>query len=307
MQSIWRFDPTSLKLFIAACELGSIARAADKENMVASAVSKRIAELEDAVGTALFYRHKKGITATPAGQCLLKHATRVVDDLLQMSAQLSDFAQGQRGHIRIGANRSSIIQFLPHDLRAFRTAHPAIEIELEEQTSEEAVASVLGNRHDVGIGTGLLDAAAQGLEVHDYHADELVLVVPMGHPLSRHRVIAFCDSLSFSHIALHKDSPLYRTLEQAARNGSQAINYEVHVKSFDAVCRMVQANLGIAVIPRKAVSHADGPGLVSIRLSDNWASRRFHLISRPTPYQSAACRTLLQFLRAQLPGQGHAD
>ncbi|WP_460134581.1 LysR family transcriptional regulator [Pseudomonas sp. S1_E04] len=301
MQSIWRFDPTSLKLFIAACELGSIARAAERENMVASAVSKRIAELEEAVGTPLFYRHKKGITATPAGDCLLEHATRVVDDLLQMSAQLSGFAKGQRGHIRVGANRSSIIQFLPHDLRAFRTAHPQIEIALEEQTSEEALEAVLGNQHDLGIGTGLCDAVERGLEVHDYHWDELVLVVPMDHPLCQHRVIAFSDSLAFSHIALHKDSPLYRTLDQAARNEGQTIHYEVHVKSFDAVCRMVQAHMGIAVIPRKAVSHTDGPALVSIRLSDSWACRRFHIVTRPPPYQSAACRSLLQFLRAQIP------
>ncbi|VVO04162.1 LysR family transcriptional regulator [Pseudomonas fluorescens] len=299
MQSIWRFDPTSLKLFIAACEQGSIARAAERENMVPSAVSKRIAELEDAVGTPLFYRHKKGIEATPAGLCLLEHARRVVDDLLQMSADLSGFADGQRGHIRVGANRSSIIQFLPQDLRAFRDARPEIQIELQEQTSEEAVESVLGNQSDLGIGTDLSGAAERGLDVHAYHSDELVLVVPAGHPLSEKTVAAFSDSLSFSHIALHKDSPLYRMLDQAARSAKKTIKYEVHVKSFDAVCRMVQADLGIAVIPRRAISYTEGPGLVSVALTDSWASRRFHIVSRPAPYLSAVCKSFLEFLCAR--------
>ncbi|MCX9154412.1 MULTISPECIES: LysR substrate-binding domain-containing protein [Pseudomonas] len=194
---------------------------------------------------------------------------------------------------------------MPHDLRAFRTEYPGIEIALEEQTSEEVLESVLGNQHDLGIGTGLCDAVERGLQVHDYHWDELVLMVPMGHPLCQHRVIAFSDSLSFRHIALHTDSPLYRMLDHAARSDSQTIQYDVHVKSFDAVCWMIQAHMGIAVIPRKAVSYTDGPGLVSIGLSDSWASRRFHIITRPTPYQSAACRSLLQFLRAQIPGPAH--
>jgi DNA-binding transcriptional LysR family regulator len=303
MQSIWRFDPTSLKLFIAACEQGSIARAAERENMVPSAVSKRIAELEEAVGTPLFYRHKKGIEATPAGLCLLEHARRVVDDLLLMSADLSGFADGQRGHIRVGANRSSIIQFLPNDLRAFRETHPKIAIELQEQTSEETVESLLSNQCDLGIGTDLSSATKQGLDVHDYHSDELVLVVPQGHPLSGTTAIAFSDSLSFSHIALHKDSPLYRMLDQAARHAKKAIKYEVHVKSFDAVCRMVQADLGIAVIPRRAISYAEGQGLVSVPLTDSWASRQFHIVSRPAPYLSTVCKSFLEFLCAQASGQ----
>lgn len=300
MQSIWRFDPTSLKLFIAACEQGSIARAAERENMVPSAVSKRIAELEEAVDTPLFYRHKKGIKATPAGLCLLEHARRVVDDLLQMSAEMSGFANGQRGHIRIGANRSSIIQFLPQDLRAFRDTRPEIEIELQEQTSEEAVESVLSNQCDLGIGTDLSNAARQGLDVHDYHSDELVLVVPQGHPLATESAIAFADSLPFSHIALHKDSPLYRMLDQAARQGKKTIKYEVHVKSFDAVCRMVQADLGVAVIPRQAISYTEGPLLVGVPLTNSWASRRFHIVCRPTPYLSNVCKSFLEFLRTQV-------
>ncbi|MGY2258990.1 LysR family transcriptional regulator [Pseudomonas sp. SDO55104_S430] len=300
MHSIWRFDPTSLKLFISACELGSIARAAERENMVPSAVSKRIAELEEAIGTPLFYRHKKGIEATPAGLCLLEHARRVVDDMLLMSAEMSGFADGQRGHIRVGANRSSIIQFLPQDLRAYRDAFPEVAIELQEQTSEEAVESVLSNQSDLAISTDLAGAVERGLEVHDYHSDELVVVVPQNHPLADLPEVSFAQTLAFSHIALHKDSPLYRMLDQAARSSKKTISYEVHVKSFDAVCRMVQANLGIAVIPRQAISYTDGPGLCIVTLTDSWATRRFHIVTRPAPYLTTVSKSFLEFLCAQV-------
>ncbi|MGH8384266.1 MAG: LysR substrate-binding domain-containing protein [Pseudomonas sp.] len=301
MHSIWRFDPTSLKLFISASELGSIARAAERENMVPSAVSKRIAELEEALGTPLFYRHKKGIEATPAGLCLLEHARRVVDAMMLMSAEMSGFADGQRGHIRVGANRSSIIQFLPQDLRAYRDAFPNVAIELQEQTSEEAVDSVLSNQSDLAIGTDLARAVERGLEVHDYHSDELVIVLPQGHPLAEQTAATFAQTLAFSHIALHKDSPLYRMLDQAARSAKKTIRYEVHVKSFDAVCRMVEADLGIAVIPRQAISYTEGPRLAVVPLTDSWATRRFHIVTRPAPYQSTVCKSFLEFLCAQVP------
>lgn len=297
MQTIWRFDPTSLRLFIAACEEGSIARAAERESMVPSAVSKRIAELEEAVGAPLLYRHQKGIEPTPAGTCFLNHARDVLDELVRMAADLSQFTTGERGHIRISANRSSIIQFLPGDLNRFRLAHPTIDIELQERTSEEVVEAVLSNQSDLGIGAGLESAVAQGLRVQNYRVDQLVLVVPADHQLAPLAAVRFRDTLTYSHIALHRDSPLYRTLGEAARAAGKSIKYGVHLQSFDAVCRMVQGGLGIAVIPRQAVSTAqDGPALATIPLLDDWASRQFHIVSRAEDSLSTVCRSFLDFM-----------
>ena len=297
MQTLWRFDPTSLKLFIAACDEGSIARAAERESMVPSAVSKRIAELEEAVGAPLLYRHQKGIEPTPAGLCLLSHARHVLDELARMTADLSQFASGDRGHIRISANRSSIIQFLPDDLSRFRRAHPNIAIELQERTSEQVAEAVLGNQCDLGIGTDLMGLAEKGLRVQDYRTDQLVLVVPAGHVLASLARVRFADTLDFGHIALHRDSPLYRMLDKAARAARKSIRYGIHLQSFDAVCRMVQADLGIAVIPQQALSsQPDGPALVCVPLEDEWAARRFQIVSRPEEYLSAVCRGFLAFL-----------
>lgn len=300
--TIWRFDPTSLKLFIAACEEGSIARAAERENMVPSAVSKRIAELEDAVGVPLLYRHQKGIEPTPAGKSLLNHARHVLDELTIMAAELSGFTNGQRGHLRISANRSSIIQFLPQDLSGYRQDHPEIAIDLQEKTSEEAIEAVLTGQADLGIGAGLEAARDKGLLVHAYHKDRLVLLVPVGHALATRPAVRFTDTLAYGHIALHRDSPLYRTLEQAALTTRLPINYRVHVTSFDAVCRMVEADLGVAVIPANAISHRtanEAPGLVGIPLLDDWASRQFNIVSRPEEFLTAISLSFIEFLTAR--------
>ncbi|WP_414155236.1 LysR substrate-binding domain-containing protein [Pseudomonas sp. BNK-43-a] len=300
MHSTWRYDPTTLRLFIATCEEGSFARAAERENVVPSAVGKRIAELEEVVGAPLLYRHNKGVQPTPAGMCLLAHAQRLLTEIMKMSADLSQYAGGQRGHVRLHANRSSIIQFLPDDLNRFLTAHPEVDIDLEEHTSEAALEAVLGHQCDLGVGAGLESAAQLGLAVHEYRLDQLVLVVREDHPLACRECISFAESLTFKQIALHRDSPLYKTLENAARAADVNINYGVHLQSFDAVCRMIQGGLGIAVLPDRAISvNPDGPPLVRIPLQDDWARRQFHIITQPDELTSAACKSFLEYLKGE--------
>lgn len=299
MQNLWRFDPTTLRLFITACEEGTFGRAAEKEGIVASALSKRIAELEEAVGTSLLYRQQKGIQPTPAGLCLLEHARHVLGEMTIMSAALSHFAEGEQGHLRISANRSSIVQFLPQDIRAYRAIHPGIRLELHERTSEEVLDDVSGNLSDIGIGTDLTTVQSRGLVATDYHRDQLVVVVAPGHPLSNRDSLAFNETLAFDHIALHKQSPLYRRLEEAAQIAKAKIRYEVHVKSFDAVCRMVEADLGLGIIPRASISHIEGHDLVAVPLSDSWATRSFQIVAKPHLAQSKACSIFLEFLHAR--------
>lgn len=297
MHNIWRFDPTTLRLFITACSEGSFGRAADKEGIVPSALSKRIAELEEAVGTALLYRQQKGIQPTAAGLCLLQHAQHILEEMTVMSAALSEYAEGHEGQLRISANRSSIVQFLPGDIRAYREIHPSIDLQLHERTSEEVIDDVSGNVTDIGIGTELTDLQDRGLVSTDYHCDRLVAVMAAEHPLSGKSALSFSETLAFKHIALHKDSPLYRTLARAAKTAGASIKYEVHVKSFDAVCRMAEAGLGVGIIPRHAVSHVEGRRLVAIPLKDSWAARRFQIVTKPSASQSRACSIFLEFLR----------
>ncbi|WP_296258112.1 MULTISPECIES: LysR substrate-binding domain-containing protein [unclassified Pseudomonas] len=302
MHNLWRFDPTTLRLFISACDEGTFGRAAEKEGLVPSALSKRIAELEEVVGAPLLYRLQKGIQPTPAGLCLLQHAKHVLGEITAMSAALSHYADGEQGHLRISSNRSSIVQFLPQDIRAYREAHAGIQLELHERTSEELIDDVSGNVSDVGIGTELINAEERGLTITEYRSDQLVVVVPHGHSLSERCSVAFSETLPFNHVALHKDSPLYRRLDQAARLAKQKIKYEVHVKSFDAVCRMVEAELGLGIIPRESISYIPGVELVAIPLADEWAIRRFQIVTKPQAAQSKVCSIFVEFLRARAAG-----
>lgn len=146
-----RIDLTSLQLFVAVCELGSIGRAAEREFIAASAVSKRLSDLEATVDTALLYRHSRGVTLTPAGESLLHHARNVLYGLERMQGELSEYADGVRGHVRIHANMSAIVQFLPEDLGVFARKHGQVKIDLQEQLSPAVLAAVQEGTADIGI------------------------------------------------------------------------------------------------------------------------------------------------------------
>jgi molybdate transport repressor ModE-like protein len=94
---MWQPDPTSLRLFIAICEEGSIARASEREGIAAAAVSRRISDMESALGTSLLSRRARGVTATPAGEILLRHARHLMESVEVLQSDLSEFSSGVRG------------------------------------------------------------------------------------------------------------------------------------------------------------------------------------------------------------------
>lgn len=294
-----RIDLTSLQLFVAVCELGSIGRAAEREFIAASAISKRLSDLEATLGTALLYRHARGVDLTPAGESLLHHARSVLYSLEKMQGELSEYADGVRGHVRVHANISAIVQFLPEDLGAFTRAHDAIKIDLEEHLSSEVLRAVQEGAADLGICH--LPEGAGELQSLPYRHDRLVLIVPAGHALSAQAAIDFIASLDFDHVGLHSNSSIYVAMHQAALAAGRGIRLRIHVTGLDAMCRMIENGLGVGVMPQRAfelMQDGIGRGLTSVVLNDAWAAREIRLVARDFSTLPVAARSLVQHLHA---------
>ena len=217
-----RLDLTSLQLFVAVCERGSIGKAAEQEFMAPSAVSKRLSDLESAVGTTLLYRHARGASPTPAGQSLLHHARSVLFSLDKMQGELSEYANGVRGHVRMHANISAIVQFLPEDLGSFTRLHDQVKIDLEEHLSSEVVRAVQEGAADLGICHTGVSGPLPDLQTRPYRQDQLVLIVPQAHPLAGEKHLAFADSLDWDHVGLHANSSIYQAMHQAATTAGRS-------------------------------------------------------------------------------------
>jgi len=274
-----RIDLTSLQLFVAVCELGSIGKAAEREFIAASAVSKRLSDLEATLDTALLSRHSRGVTLTPAGESLLHHARSVLFSLEKMQGELGEYADGVRGHVRVYASISAIVQFLPEDLGAFIRQHTEIKIDLEEHLSTEVVRAVQEGAADLGIcniahGTGTLQTLP-------YRRDRLVLIVPRGHALQARGAINFEAALDYDQVGLHSNSSIYLAMRQAAAAVGRTIKLRIHVTGLDAMCRMIHNGLGVGVMPRRAFELMHGVGeLESVVLLDAWAERQIQLVAR---------------------------
>ncbi|GAC1354379.1 MAG: LysR family transcriptional regulator [Variovorax sp.] len=292
-----RIDLTSLQLFVAVCELGSIGRAAEREFIAASAISKRLADLEATLDTALLYRHARGVDLTPAGESLLHHARSVLYSLEKMQGELSEYADGVRGHVRVHANISAIVQFLPEDLGAFTCAHDAIKIDLEEHLSSEVVRAVQEGAADLGI-CHLAEGSSE-LQSLPYRRDALALIVPAGHALSGRGAVDFPAALDFDHVGLHTNSSIYVAMHRAALAAGRAIRLRIHVTGLDAMCRMIENGLGVGVMPLRAfelMQGGIGRGLVAVTLNDAWAAREIRLVARDFSTLPLAARLLVQHL-----------
>jgi len=291
-----RIDLTTLALFIAVAQRGSISAGARQSHLAVGAASKRISDLEAALGTPLLFRTASGVALTDAGQACLQHAQRVLQEVEQLAGTLSDFAGGVRGQVRIAANTSSITQFLPEDLAAFMQAHPAVRIELEEQNSADIVAAVAENRADVGIVADRMPL--RGLHAMPYRLDELVLVAPTGHPLAARRRVAFADTLDYDYVGLPAATSLALRLAEASARLDRPVRLRIQVRSFDAICRMVAATGGVGVLPRIAAEpHARSMRLRLVPLSDDWARRELLLAVRDPDMLTVAARLLVGHLR----------
>jgi DNA-binding transcriptional LysR family regulator len=291
-----RIDLTSLHLFVAVCELGSIGRAAEREFIAASAVSKRLSDLEAAVDTALLYRHSRGVTLTPAGESLLHHARTVLFGLERMQGELSEYAEGVRGHVRMHANISAIVQFLPEDLGAFARAHSQIKIDLQEHLSPDVLHAVREGAADLGLCN--VPATAEGeLQSRPYRTDRLVLVVPQGHALQAREAVQFDEVLDWDIVGLHAGSSISLAMRQAAAQAGRPLRQRIQVTGLDAMCRMIDNGLGVGLLPDRAFALMQGVGrLAAVPLDEPWALRALRLVARDFDALPVTARLLVEHL-----------
>lgn len=293
-----QFSLRDLELFVAVAEAGSIAKAAERCHTVASAVSKRLSDLEHTFKTSLLVRSSKGVNLTPAGHALLARSRSVLGQAVQLDDDLRGFSSGVRGQVRLFANISAIVEFLPALLAEFLARYKDIRVHLEEHVSSVVAQAVAERAADVGIVSET--PAIAGLTLIPFREDELVLIVPPGHELARRRSVHFADALGFDFVGLHGDSALHYRLMREASESGRALNLRIQVTSFDAVCAMVGAGLGVGILPRAAAGpYVETLGLTAIPLQDGWARRKLHLCIGAKDSLSPAARQLADHLTSR--------
>ncbi len=284
------YDLPDLRLVAAIADSGSLTRAAELVHLAPSSASHRLSQLEAALGVALFARHARGLNPTAAGESLLRHARQVFAQLEQMHADLAPYAAGVHSQVTVFANTNAINCFLPADLADFLREQPQVRVSLEEQPSPAIVRAVAAGQVELGVVAAEGDLS--GLETRPYRRDRLVLIVPAVHPLAGRQAAAFAEVLGEPFVCLHAGSAIHTfMMNHAARLGAR-LDVRIQVRSFNAVCRMVAAGVGIGMVPRSAA--LDGVRVVEI--TDPWAPRDLQLCVRARAALGPAAAALFDHL-----------
>ena len=292
-----RFDLSDLRLFRHVVEAGSITAGAARAHLALAAASTRIRNMEEALGAALLVRGRQGVTPTQAGRTLLQHARLILQHAERLREDLSAYAGGLAGQIRMLSNTNALTEFLPEALSSFLAAHRNVSVDLEERLSDEIVGMVAEGVADLGIVAGTVDVSA--LETYRFRKDRFVLVVARDHPLAGRSQVAFAEVLDHDFVGLDRASALQRFLAAKAAPSGRPLRLRVQLRSFDAVCRMVECRVGIGIVPETTARRvARTMAISAVALSDAWALRELTICIRSFAELPPYARQLVEHLRA---------
>jgi DNA-binding transcriptional LysR family regulator len=268
-----RFDFISVRLAVLCAQTGNLTTAARACHLVLPAASRRIKDLEAAIGAQLFERHSRGVSVTAAGRVFMRRGLSLLQEMEAMSKELDDLQKGVIRHIQLFAGTAAITQFLPALIAKYSKINPEIQVDLEEHVSEHVVLALNERRADIGVFVEGTDA--DGLEMLFFRSDELVLITPQGHKLSGKSPMAFTDTLDEQWISLNPGAAVLQQQLSAATSVGKRLKLRMQVNSFEAVSHMVSSGLGIALLPKTSAL----PLLKSMKLGwrplkDDWAKRR---------------------------------
>lgn len=294
-----------LRLFAEIAEAGNLTRGARRAFLSAPAASTRLKALEGQLGAQLLYRDNRGVSLTEAGKTLLRHARIILRQLEHLKGEFGD-ETGAAGHIRIYANTTAVTEFMPELLARFLAERPGVTVDLQERLTQDIIRAILDGSADLGIVSG--PVPEEGLQAIHFSTDRLVLACPLGHPLAGQESTSFSRTLAHEHIGLHEGSTLLAFLRSLMEKNGYDKALRIQVRSFEAMCRMVEAGVGVGIMPESAaLRHAQTMRIAIVTLEDDWAIRERSVLVRELEALPASARDLVaRLLQSGSGGRGAA-
>ena len=296
-----RFDLVDLQLFIAVADSRSITRGADKSHLALASASARIRGLEEAFGISLFKRGRRGVELTAAGESLLDHARLVMHNVEAMRGDLARFASGVRASVHLLANTSGLAEHLPKALASFLRDHPDINVDVEERESIDIAAAIATGAADLGFAAE--HALPDNIERFAFSEDRLTLITARRGPFAGRRLVDFQELAACNFVGLTSETAQQQHIAKYAARLGMRPHYRARLRDFDAICQMVAADVGVAVVPEAAAKrYARSMPLSIVRIRDAWANRRLVICARSFKALPRPAKHLVEHLRRAAQG-----
>jgi DNA-binding transcriptional LysR family regulator len=296
---IRKVDLLTLKLFLVAIEEKQIGRAAARENIVPSAATKRIQDLEEIAELQLLERNPKGVVPTPAGQVLARHIRMMFESLDDMRREMSEYTAGVRGQVRISAIGTTIVQFLAREISEFSRNFPFVDVELHEDTNPNVVRALVAGNVDIAVYVATEDLVTDGIDSREYRTDRLVAIVPRGHSLCDKSSVSMRDFIGQNFIGILPSGTMMTWLRNAAKQIGSTFEPRYNVNSVDTARSLVRSGLGMTILPECMLALEDSERTVVIPIAEPWALRHFQIATQRGKSITAAVQALIKQLTDQ--------
>lgn len=274
-----RYDLIDLRLFLNIAELGSVTAAAERCGLALASASARLKSMEETLGTALVDRHRRGVVLTSAGYTLLHHAKTIHNQISVMNGELGAHANGLRAHVRLLVNTAANNRISTF-LSAFLSANPSVDIDLQEKPSHRILEMIAGGAADLGIAAR--EAGLSNLQQRPFQTDRLAIIAAASSGrFSRVKSIGFEEVIDYPFVGFSNGNALQEHLIRHAFKLGRHINFRVRVATLSAVCELVSADVGIAIVPEPdARASPFVRRLKIILLQNEWATRDLCICAR---------------------------
>ena len=287
------FDSVTARLILLLAETGSIGRAAEREGIASSAVSRRVSDLEARLGVVLFDRSAHGVKLTKAGEAYAEGCRTVLRSIADLDAIMADFGSGQRGSLRLACTSSALTGRLPELLAKFATKFPGIEIAIAEMGAAKALLALDEGQADIAIVSDNYDFSR--FDIRPFEDERVWVLVPPEHELAKQieprKSVAFSTVVPHAIVGIHHAGSLDRLLSEAAGKLGKPLTEALRVESFPALVRMVEAGFGIGFLRSTSLHLLAGTDLVCAPLAEPWAMRQLLVARRKSSPMSAAMKS----------------
>jgi len=268
-------------------------RAGEAVHLSQPSVSVRIRQLEEELGVKLFEQVGKKVALTDAARLLEPYARRVVTTLDDTRHAIEEFQGLERGSLKIGASTTPGMYLVPRIIADFKRQYPKIDIRLSIKNTRQVEEEIVKNEFDLGFVGGHL--ISDEVEIVPWMTDEIVLIVPPGHPLARRRWIKPGDLAKEQFIYRERGSATRAVVENYLREAKLSLETAVELGNPEAVKQAVMGGLGIAFLSKLAVeAELKAKALVAVKVQGLKVNRELKIIHRKGKHLSRAATAFIE-------------
>lgn len=288
------FEILDLRAFLAVLETGSFHKAASLLNLSQPALSRRVKSLEQTLGAPLLERTTRRVAPTTVGRQLQPVLIRLLDELESSVLSVSETGNRQSGQVTIACVPTAAFYFLPQVIRRFNKQHPLIRFRIHDLSAREGLESVA--RRETEFGINMLGFSEADLRFTPLMKDPFVLACRRDHPLARRRTLKWADITGYPLIGVSRHSGNRTILDNALASAKIELNWFYEVNHLSTSLGLVEAGLGISVLPRLATPQVKHPVIVSIPIKDPLVTRTIGIVERRSGHLAPAAQRFRDML-----------